>query len=124
MPARAVCADDAGVTCCLEVQLPCPPLLSRFRTGSAALGIVFATTSCGLAGRVRGLSPYRAPSVVLAYPDRGVAHVERAGVLDARCLWRHDRRGRRSPVGTVGPATVRRGSDAPAAAPNATTKLR
>ena len=73
MPAPAVCADDAGVTCCLEVQLPCPPLLSRFRAGSAALGIVLATTSCGFAGRVRGLSPYRAPSVVLAYPDRGVA---------------------------------------------------
>ena len=61
----------AGLTRCPEVPLPCHPLLSRSLRGFVALALVPA--GCALAGRAPGLSPYRPPAVVLAYPARGVA---------------------------------------------------
>ena len=54
--------------------MPCLPLPSRSPRGALLLGTVAVSTSClGVATRLGGATPYRAPAVVLAYPARGAA---------------------------------------------------
>jgi len=52
--------------------VPCRHALSRFPRGALLLGPLLLSASCAsVAGRLRGSSRYRAPAIVLAYPERG-----------------------------------------------------
>jgi hypothetical protein len=54
--------------------VPCLRELPRFHRGPLLLGILLVSASCATAAaRLRGSSPYRAPAIVLAYPERGTA---------------------------------------------------
>lgn len=54
--------------------MPCHSTRSRSHPGVAGLGLLALTVSCAtFPGRVRGPALYRAPSVVLAYPERGAS---------------------------------------------------
>ena len=54
--------------------MPCLRALSRSRRSVLLPGILIVSTSCaGAAIRLRGLTPYRAPAIVLAYPERATA---------------------------------------------------
>jgi hypothetical protein len=54
--------------------VPCLPDRPRFHRGALLLGTLLLSASCATAAaRLRGASPYRAPAIVLAYPERGTA---------------------------------------------------
>jgi hypothetical protein len=54
--------------------VPCLRELPRFHRGALLLGILLLSASCATAAaRLRGSSPYRAPAIGLAYPERGTA---------------------------------------------------
>ena len=54
--------------------MPCLPAFLRFHGGALTLGALAFSVSCApLATRLRGTSTYRAPAIVLAYPEPGTA---------------------------------------------------
>jgi len=54
--------------------VPCLPHLSRSRRGTLALGTLLVSSSCAtVAARLERPAAYRAPAIVLAYPEAGAA---------------------------------------------------
>ena len=55
-------------------HVPCRHALAPFPRGALLLGGLLLSTSCATAAeRLRGSSRYRAPAIVLAYPEHGAA---------------------------------------------------
>lgn len=54
--------------------MPCSRPHFRFRRGTATVGVSLIAASCtAISPHVRGPVPYHAPSIVVAYPERGAS---------------------------------------------------